>query len=210
MRVAAWVFAVCVLGCLVGVMIPAVMLDVGAAPVVQPTSISYFRLATSKDAARRFIDDYRGSRTRKVGVKVLRKVAPHLRGQVRADVADVQSTLDTLDQIRDEDIETVGTISTATMWTLLGLHLVVAALIFGVTVHTSRVRLAGAVVAALLAGALALAIHVALRRIVAAANDEVGRALFSLRAGAYLIPVASVVAACAILALIVAHTRARR
>lgn len=205
-----WTFVVFVSVCCAGVLLPAGEVDIAGPSMIQHSSISLYQLGKSKESVRAFLHGYRDSTTRKVGAKVLGKVAPHLRGRARADVADVRDTMEVLDTIKDEDIETVGTITSATMWTLLALNAVAALLVYGVTAATSRLRLGAALVAALLAATIGVGIHLVLRRVVAEANTELGRDLFSLRVGAFVIPIAAVAAAGAMIALLVAHTRERR
>jgi len=209
-RIAIWIFMASVLACVVGVFLPAGELRVGDPALRQNRTISLYRLGKSKDAVRSFLTEYRDSKTRRIGAAVLDRVSPHLEGRLRSDAGDVQDAMAALDTIRDEDIETVGRITSATLWGFLALELIAGALLFGVSARTSRLRLAAAVGVALLGAAVGVAIHLVLGRVVAEANAELELSLFALRAGAYVIPVAAVAAAAATIAVLIGQATLRR
>lgn len=202
MRASVIAFLAAAFVCCVGIFLPAGQLDITGNSMVAPATISLYQLGSGEDDVRAFLDGYRDSVTKRVGAKVLAKVSPHLRGRARSDADDVQDAMAQLDTIRDEDIETVTTIAAAVMWTLLALNLLGAYLIIGASpvARRGRARAVGATVTAVLAAALAIAVHLVLVRVVAETNGELGRAMFSLRAGAYVMPVAG---AAALLAAVV-------
>ncbi len=214
MRLAAWSFAVCAALCVIGVFLPAAQLQLDGPSVTQRGSLSLYQLSNSEESVRELLAKYRDSTTKKIGARVLGKVAPHLKGRLKSRADDAQDALDTLDAIEDEDVKLVGTITSITMWSLLGLEAMIAVLIFGLTSRSSRLRPIGALIGSLLVAAIGVAILLVLRRVVAEANAELdaelGRSMVSLRAGAYVIPLAAVGTLVAMIALLVAHTRARR
>jgi hypothetical protein len=211
-RAAVWTFIACAFLCVVGVFLPTLELNLTGPSVAMRKGgkASLYEISNSQDTLRRVIGRYRESTARRVGTKVLGKVAPHLEGRLAGDASELQEAIDVLDTIKDEDIKLVGTITTATMWTLIGLEVVVVLLVLGVTARSGRLRVAGALVVAFLGAALAVAIHLVLRRVVAEANSEIERELFFLQIGAYVIPLAAVAGAGAMIWLLVAHARAHR
>lgn len=212
MRIEVFGVLACALLCCAAVFLPAAKLVPRERSLVRNDSISLYGLGQSKEEVRGFLTGYRDSRTRRVGAEVLGKVAPHLRGRVRAHADETQEAIAALDSIRDEDIETVGTIAAAAAWALLALNLVVAGLVIGADPahRRGRGRAIAALVGTLVVVAIGLGIHVVLRLAVDSANAELSYPLFSLRAGAYLIPAAAVGAAVASAALLLAFARRPR
>lgn len=209
MRVAAQAAIVCALLCVLGVFLPAGRLDLGGKLGASRTSRSFYQLGKSTDAVRAFLARYRASTAKHLGAKALDKLAPHLPGRLQSPTREVQDAMATLDELRDEDVRTVGTITAVTMWSLLALNLVVIALVFRTDGRTARLRVAAALVGSLLTAAIAVAVHLVLRTVVAEANAEVERTLFSLRGGAYLMPVAAVASTLAVIAWFAAYVRVR-
>jgi hypothetical protein len=208
-RLAASAAIVCALLCMVGVFLPAGQLDTGNRLVSHRTSQSLFQLGKSTDAVRAFVARYQQSTARKLGAKALDKLAPRLPGRLQSRAADVQDLNATLDAIRDEDVELVGKVTAATLWSLLGANLLVIALLFRLRARSSRLRVAAALLASLLTAALAVAVYLVLDRVVLEANREIGRPLFALRAGAYLMPAAAVAGFAAVVVTLIAYVRAR-
>lgn len=205
-------FLAAALLCCVGLFLPAGQLDLTGKSMIAPATISLYKLGKSDEAVQDFLHGYRSSTSKKVGRKVLDKVAPHLKGRVASDASDVQDAMAALDTIKDEDVHTVGKIAAGLFWSLLALNLLGAYLIIGA--HPAggrgRGRAIGALATSVVAAVLAIAIHFVLREVVAAANDEVDRDLLSLRAGAYVIPVAAVLAVVAAIATLIAFAAASR
>jgi hypothetical protein len=210
-RAEVFLFLAAVLLCCVGLFLPAGQLDIVGAKVVKPATISVFELGRSEKAVKDFLTGYRDSTSRKIGARVLGKVAPHLKGRARSDAGDVQDAMAALDQIKDEDIKTVGTITAVVMWSLFALNVLGAYLVIGAhpALGRGRGRAIGALVTSLLAAALAVGVYLVLGRVVAEANNEVGAEMFSLRAGAYVIPAGAVAALAAAIALQVAYLKKR-
>lgn len=210
MRAAVWAYLVCAFLCVVAVFLPAGELTIGAAPVAKHESLSLYDASNSQETVEEVLAKYRGSKGRQVGAAVLGKVAPHLKGKAASGASDITDAMDALDSLRDEDVKTVGTVATATMWTLLGLQVVAALLLFGVATMSSRLRVVGALVATAASAAIGVAILLVLQRVVAEANRELELDLFSLRVGAYLIPLAACAGLAAVIAVLVLQTRERR
>lgn len=193
----------------------ALFLPTGELVVRQPLAThrvekSLYELGKSTGAVRRFLARYRSSTARKLGEKALDKVTPHLPGALRSRAEDVQEAAAVLDGLRDEDIDTAGTIMSTTLWSLLSLQVLLVLLLQGTGLQTGRARLVVAALVSLVVSGLGVGIYLALVKIVEAANAELEGQVFSLRTGAYLLPIATVAAALAVLAAIIGHTLGRR
>jgi hypothetical protein len=209
-RIAGFIAITC---CCLG--LSSLFMPTGQLLVKQPLAThrverSLYQLGKSTSAVRRFLDAYRSSRVKKVGAKALDKVAPHLPGGLRSRAGDVQEAIAILDGLRDDDIDTAGKVMATTLWTLLTLQVLLILLLQGTDVGTGRLRVAAAVVSAVAVAAIAVGVHLALREIVAAANVELEREVFTLRNGAYLLPAAGLGAAVATIGFAISHTIARR
>lgn len=210
MRVAIWVLVAGAFLASVGVFVPAVRVELMGRAGQHDDSFSLYQVADSRDSVRELLARYQGSTVKQVGTRVLGKVAPRLGGKTRSGVDDVQAVAEALEDISDDDLRTIGTVTTVTLWTLLGLSAVVIVLAFPVNAGTRRLRIAGVVVAATLAAAIGVAIHLVLARVVAEAQVELEPALVTLRTAAYLIPGATVASLLGAIALVTTYARARR
>ncbi|HVV84358.1 MAG TPA: hypothetical protein VHE35_14925, partial [Kofleriaceae bacterium] len=171
---------------------------------------SLYELGRSSGAVRNFVAAFRSSAAKRVGMKVLDRVAPHLPGRLGSDAADLRDAVTILDGLKDRDIDTAGEVMTATLWTLIALHVLLVLLLQGTDVETSRARVILSLVVAVVTAAVAIGVHVALTEIVDAANAELERHLFTLRSGAYLLPLGATIALATVLATAVTHALARR
>ncbi len=210
MKLAAWAFIVCASLCVAGVFLPAGELQVTGPSMTENGTMSVYDLSNSRESVQKFLTRYRGSTSKRVGAVVLNKVAPHLKGELASDASDVRDAIAVLDAIEDEDVEAVGTITKATMWTFLVLIGVIGLLLFGITGRSSRLRSVGALIVSLVVAAIGVAIHLVMSRVVAEVNGELGRDLVIVRAGAYVIPLAAIGCAASMIAMVVAHQRASR
>ncbi|HUQ04789.1 MAG TPA: hypothetical protein VM261_19945 [Kofleriaceae bacterium] len=210
MRAAVWAYLVCAFICVVAVFLPAGQMALGPPALAKRESLSLYQVANSQDTVQSILKKYRGSASRVVGGVVLGKVSPHLKGRAASGASDVRDAMDALDSLKDEDVKTVGTIATATMWALIALQIIAALLLFGVATVTSRVRVIAALLAAALSAAIGVAILLVLQRVVLEANKEIELEMFSLRIGAYLIPLAACAGLAAAIAVLVLQTRERR
>lgn len=209
-RTLSWLAMLGAFTCALAVFFPAAQLRLGGGVVTaKTTSASFFQLGRSTDSVKAFLADYRESRVKKIGAKALDKLQPRLRGRLGSGAADVQDAMATLDALEDEDVELVGLITAATMWTLLAANLLLIALLLGIHPGSSRWRVGGAIAVSLLTAALALAVYLVLDRVVLEANREIGRPLFSLRPGAYVMPAAAIAAFVLTVAATIAYARAR-
>jgi hypothetical protein len=171
---------------------------------------SLYELGKSSGSVRSFLATFRTSTAKRFGVKALDRLAPHLSGRMADDAAQLREAVAILDGLQDRDIDRAGTAMAAILWTLISLHVLLVLLLQGTDVGTGRARVIAALVTALLIAALAVGVYVALDRIVGAANAELGRAIFALRTGAFLLPLAALVALSTVIAVVVTHTVARR
>lgn len=201
----------------------SVFLPSGELTIRQPTAThraarSLYELGRSSDQVRAFIDGFRASPAKRVGVKALDRLSPHLGGRVGGRVgsrlgeqaADVREAVAILDGLDDEELDTAGTVMATVLWSLIGLHVLLVVLLMGTDVGTRRARVVGALVVAVLTAAMAIGVFVALDQLVDAANAEVGRAIFALRPGAYLLPAAALLSLAVMVAVVVTHAAARR
>jgi hypothetical protein len=209
-RAAVWAYLVCAFICIVAVFLPAGEMTLGPPLLAKHEALSFYEVANSQETVESVLKKYRGSGSRAVGAVVLGKVSPHLKGRAASGASDVRDAMDALDSLKDEDVKTVGTIATAAMWTLIALQIVAALLLFGVATVTSRLRVVAALLAAALSAAIGVAILLVLQRVVLEANKEVELDMFSLRVGAYLIPIAACAGLAAAIAVLVLQTRERR
>lgn len=211
MQLAARAAMLCAVLCVVGAFLPAGELAIRTPVSTHRRTASLYQLGASKDAAKTFLHRYRSSLGKKLGVKVLDKVAPRLRGRLGSGASDLQDAVATLDSIQDRDIDTVGAIIVAVLWSLLGVNLLVIALLWGVDATSRRLRIAAAVAVAVIAAILGIAVYLVLARIVSEANAEVERSVFALRGGAHMMLLAGLglLIAAAITAIGYARTRAR-
>lgn len=193
----------------------AVFLPSGELVISEPMAThraerSLYELGKSSSSVRRFIAGFRSSTAKKLGVQALDRLAPHLSGRVAEEASELRDAVAILDGLEDRDLEKAGEVMAATLWTLISLNVLLVLLLQGTDVGTSRVRVILSLVLAVLAAAVAVGIYVALVRIVATGNSEVGRAIFALRSGAFLLPVAALVALATVIAVVVTHAVARR
>lgn len=209
MRAAVWAYLVCAFVCIVAVFLPAGQMTIGPPGLAKHEALSLYQVADSRDTVQSVLKKYRGSTSRAVGAVVLGKVSPHLKGRAASGASDVKDAMDALDSLKDEDVKTVGTITSVTMWTLLALQVAAGLVLFGITTMTSRWRIAGALVAAALSAAIGVAILLVLQRVVLEANREIELQLFSLRIGAYLIPLAAGAGLVSVIAILVLQARER-
>lgn len=209
MRVASWLFVLCVALGAVGVFLPSVELRPGGAAVSRRVDVSLYKLASDRALARRLLATYRASEKRRLGAKILHGVAPRVAGRARAALDDARDAMAALDDVSDDDVRIAGIALVAALCALLGLDAIMAALVFGELMRGSqrRGRQIVALVASLVVAVIGIALHLACREAVWQANDEVGRSALVLGPGAYVVPLAGV-AAFALAVVLVARRRA--
>ena len=209
MRVASWVFVVSAALVALGVFLPSLELRPGGAAISKRAELSLHAISRDRHLVRRLLAAYHGSARRQLGGKLVRGVVPRIAGRPRAALEDARDAMDTLDGLSDDDVKTAGTALTVTLWALIGLEAVLIALVFGELMRGTfrRSRAALALIGALLATAVAIALHLACREAAWQANDEVGRTIVTLGPGAYVLPIAAIAALVAAVVL-VSHRRA--
>jgi hypothetical protein len=202
-RVASWVFVLCTALGAVAVFLPSVELP-GAGKVTRHAQLSLYTASTDRELVRRLFAAYHRNSKRQLGAALLHKVTPRASGRPRAALEDARDAMDTLDEVSDDDVRTAGTVFTIVLWTLLGLEVAIACLVFTELMRGGfrRGRLITALAGAVVVAAIAIALHLACREAVWEANDELGHAAVRLAAGAYVIPVAAVAALAAGIAVV--------
>lgn len=209
MQLAVRIALLCTILGIVGVFVPAGEIVVKTPVSEHRRAASLYELGGKKDAVRIFLRNYRGSLGKKLGAKVLDKVASRLPGQLQDRAYDVQDAMATLDNLKDEDIEKVGTVTVAVTWGFLGLNVVLAVLIFGLGATSGKLRLAATLFVAFLVAVVGVALYVVLSTVVSEANAEIGRTMFALRGGAYLLGATGLGAFAAMIIATVGYARTR-
>jgi hypothetical protein len=211
-RVAAWVFVACTLASVIGVFLPSFELEVHGVGFGRRTSLSLYQTSANREFLHKLVAGYHRGAKNRVGGAVLAALSPKRLGKVSSLASDARDAADTIDSISDDDARTIGRVLAATVWGFLLLHLVMGGLVFGDTIQDvyRRRRAIAALVLSLVVAALALAIHLAARRAVWEANDDLGKDLVELGAGAYLTPIAAVVGLAAIGFVVVQRHRHAR
>ena len=209
MRVASWVFIACAAVALICVFLPSIELSVHGITTRRAT-LSLYKVSTDRDLARALFGRYSRSSGRRVGEALTSALVPRM-GSNKAHLDDAQDAMSTLDEFSDADVKHAGWAITSAVWALIVLSIGMAALVLGELLrHEYRTR--RAIYAALIAvvvAALAIGSHLGCREAVWQANDEIGRDLMSLAAGAYLLPLAGLGALAAIITANVLARRAR-
>jgi hypothetical protein len=203
-RLASWVFVIAAVVGAVGVLLPSVELQLGGKSVSRRTQISLYTASRDRELVRRLVVAYHASSKRKLSGDLVRTAAPRVGGRLRSALEDARDAIDTLDDTSDDDIRTAGTVFTVALGALLALDALTILMVFPSLMRASfrRGPLIAALVAAVLATAVSIALHLACREAVWRANDEVGRTTVALAAGAYVIPLAALVSLGAAIALV--------
>lgn len=209
-RVSAIVAIVCTCLSLAAVFLPTGEVAIRSPAATHRAARSLYELGKSSGSVRSFLASFRASPAKKLGVKALDRLADHLPGRVAEQAEELRVAVAVLDSLEDRDIDRAETVMAVALWTLISLHVLLVLLVQGTDVGTSRARVILALVTALVTAAFAVGVYVALDRIVSTANAEVGRAMFALRGGAFLLPVGALLALSTAIAVMVTHTLARR
>jgi hypothetical protein len=206
-RIASWIFVACAVVVLVAVFVPSIAVEVhGFTP--RKASLSLYKISTDRGIARALFGRYSHSQGRKVGEALTAALVPRM-GSNKVHLDDAQDAMSTLDELSDEDVKHAGWAIMGAVWALILLSIVMAGLVIGELVRP-EVRTRRTIVAAVLSlvvAALGVGAHLGCGEAVFQANDEIGRDLLALAVGAYLLPVAAVVAFGAI---VTANVLARR
>ena len=209
MRIASWIFVGCAVVLLIGVFVPSIAVEVRGV-TVRRASLSLYKISTDRGIARALFGRYSHSEGRKVGEALTGALVPHL-GRNKVHLDDAQDAMSTLDELSDEDVEHAGWAITAAVWALMVLSIAMAALVLGELLRPEY-RTRRTIVAALLSlvvAALAAGAYLGCKEAVWQANDEIGSNLLALAAGAYILPVAALVAFGSIVTANVLARRAR-
>lgn len=212
MRVAAWVFLVCTVLAASAAFLPSVEVHVGGVALGRRASLSLYQMTTNRDFVRRLIVGYHRSSGKRIGGALIAVLGPRASGKLGGVIGDARDAMDTLDGVSDDDAKTLGTVLMIAIWSFLALHAVMAALVFAETMREGwrRGRIIAATAIAVVATGFAIATYLVTTQAVWEANDEVGRPLLDLGAGAYLIPVAAVAGLGAMITLLILQIRNSR
>jgi hypothetical protein len=200
-------FVVCAAIAALGVFLPSIELEVHGV-TVRRASLSLYRISRERELARALFGRYSRSEGRRVGEALTAALVPRL-GANKAHLDDAQDAMQTLDELSDADVRHAGQAISAAVWALLALSIAMAGLVL-VELLRDAYRTRRAVYACLIAvvdAALAVGMHLGCREAVWQANDQIGRELLALAAGAYILPLA---ATSALAAIVTASVLARR
>ncbi len=209
MRIAAWTFIVLTALAAVSMLMPSIELEIRGRAVSRDTSLSLYQAATNQELVGRFVVAYNESKAKQIGPAVVKALTPRVDGKLRSLLGDADDAMATLDGMNKDDADKLGMALAATVFTFIGMQILAIGLLFGDAIEGAvrRARVSLAIVVALLSAAIAIGIHVVERRIVSEANAELGVALAGLGPGAYLLPLASLLALGAAIALQIATRR---
>ncbi len=196
MRAASQAFVLCTLLSVVGIFLPSVELrvsGVGGMLLGKRAELSFYTANTKRDVVRAMVASYHRAPGKGYGAAVAGALMPKVGKRTRSYLDDARSAMSTLDEINDEDLGTAATILNVTLWAVLALHLLMAAIVINEMRRPSdrRRRIAFALALSVIVTAVAVGMHLICREAVAAANDEVGARVLRLGVGAYMMPLAA-------------------
>jgi len=212
MRLAAWAFVVCTALSALGVFLPSVELELAGKAVSKRTSLSLYRANTDRDVARKLIAGYERNTKKRFGAAILTAIMPHTSGHVNEALDDATSAMSTLDGISEDDVKTGGLVFAITLYVFLGLHALMAGLVFRQLMSEvwRRKQIIVALVVAVLVAAIAIGTCLVAREVVWQANDELGFHALGTGIGAYLTPCAALAGLAALGTVLVLHVRTAR
>ncbi len=211
-RAAVWTFIIASALAAVALLLPAFELEtrhLGG----KRTEVSLLTAARDRTYAARFVVAYRASHTDKIGPAVVAAIAPRTKGSLRSVLGDAGDAMSTLDGVSAADARTLGTVIAAVVYSFLALEILAIGLLFGPAVGDGTLRarrVAPALLLAAIGAAAGVAIHMVAREVVFQANDYAGIHVLNAAIGAYLLPIATLAALGAGIAMLVIALRARR
>lgn len=207
-----WVFLVCAAFSAGAVFMPNIEIQLGGTTLGKHMSLSLYETSMKRDEVRAFFSSYSKVHGKKKAEQLLGKLGSHLGKKVKSHIDDVKDAMETLDEVTDDDIQTVATILSITMWSFLALSGLMIALVFIEMMRLSvrRSRIIVGLVLSTITTAVAIGIHVTYRIVIAEANDELGGHPFALSVGAYVLPIAAVAGLAALIVALVKWRTAPR
>lgn len=207
-RIAGWVFVACCLLGIVGLFTPAIKLDGAPGFVAKYTGVSLYTASTKTELTKKIFAAYHRAPGKGLGHAVAKALIPRTGKRLGGLLDDIKGAAETIDEVSDEDIGLAGKALVATVWILLVLNVLAGATVFAEAMSSRAPRMKRLVIgtlAALVIAALAVAIQLVAREVVWTANDELGKPLFTLGVGAWLILVGGVGAFASGLGFIIAR-----
>jgi len=210
-RVVSGALAVCVLLALAAVFMPSLEARIDGVTFGRRGTMSLYKASTERALARRLFASYARSKGRRYGEALATALLPRVKSRLHAVVDDIGSAMSTLDEVTDDDVRTGGTVLVIAIWAFLGLELLLGGVVLGESLRDDprRGRLIAAIAIALIAAAIAIALHLVCREAAWEANDELGTEVVALGIGAYVLPVASLGGLVAAIVLLVQRLRRR-
>jgi hypothetical protein len=192
-RLASWLFVLCMLAAAIGFFVPALELQLGGASISKRTSRSLYQVHEDREFMRHALSAYRGTRARGAAESALKKLGKKIPARLRDPLGDVQDAMDTLDGVNDADVRHADTALAISIFGYCALAGLAALLVFleAVAGTYRKRRLYAACGFAVILAIAGIAVHVGLRAVAAELNDDLVP-VFGLRGGAYLIPIAAV------------------
>ena len=205
-------FIVCTLFGAIGVFLPSFEMHAGGVSLGRRTTLSLYQASTNREFARKLLYGYHRSSGKRVGAALTAALMPRVGSRMKSHLDDVRDAMSTLDDVSDDDAKTGAKVLVITVWSLLFLHFVMAALLFTDAANDvfRRGRVIGAGCLSLLLTGAAFAIHVIDRDAVWEANDEIGKSVFDLGLGAYMTPIAAAAGLVAVMFVLVQSIRSRQ
>jgi hypothetical protein len=207
MRLASWIFVVAAAVTALGVFLP--VLEVAGHVISKRETLSLHGAVHDRAMVRKLLGAYRKHEAMR---HVVGGITPHTGGRVKDYLEDAGDAMDTLSGVSDDDARDAGIALLVLTWVVIGLAAVMIALVFfdvvGGVYH--RGRIIGALVLAVVLGAIALALRIGCGMVVFEVNDEIGALAVRLGIATIVMPVAAMTAVACSIALLVLHVRSRR
>jgi hypothetical protein len=193
-RIASWLFVVCVAIGAAGIFVPSVELHAGEIGFGRRGALSLYQANTNREFIRKAFATYHASTHKKVAEAMLAAMMPRVGGKLHGHLDDAHSALTGADDVGDDDIRTATIALAITIWAFLGFQAAMAALVLRELMRdTFRKRpLVIAAAMAIVVAVVAVAIHVIVREAVWEANDDLGKDVVAVAFGAYMMLVAAI------------------
>lgn len=210
MRVVGWIFVLCCLTGAAGLFMPALGVDNMPGFLSKKTSISIYTASTKREVAARVFAAYHKAPGKGIGHAIAKALIPRTGKTLGGFLDDVDSAASTLDEVSDSDIGIAGKALVAIVWILLALDVVAAIAMFRIAMDEAAPRPKRILVPlalSVLIGILVTGVMLVCREAVWQANDEVGKAILTVRGGAYLMLVTAIGAVGSAIAFLVMARR---
>ncbi len=210
-RIASWTFVACMLLGMICVFLPSAEVQVGGVAVSHRATLSLYRAETNREVVRRWLQLYGHSSSKRMGGALVAALLPHTRGAINDHLGDVHDAMTDLEGVSDEDVKTAGTVLAILLWSFLALHVLAGGLVVrGLVRQRHRgFGLALLMLLAIVIAGVAVALYFAWGAAVFEVNDDIGKDVVGLALGAYVAPVAALLALGSAVVIAVGQLRRR-